>query len=314
MQCTRRVTDDRGTARQAKERKKAVRVARAARRRGAPDALPALVAMLQERRRHHAMCMGAMPVAAAVALWRSGADTVSDEAAVRVALDAGHAIVALAMLEATTPFALVGTVGDTGRDAAADVDRICRRLSSHMAQALRPREVWRVIVTWEVGGRRFRRKMANPSAPGDGTRAVVSPDFARPDSPARDAREMRRAWRFLLRFRLVAFLGALAKASTEAELARFWETSAPQTRAHVVEIVLGHAERTLRLAERPHCQRVWAEAAAATASRSAGRHCRKTHQQRSPGVGLLPAMRGAVASLRNAALWAARAQDAAHAT
>nr|UMO78212.1 hypothetical protein [Pandoravirus belohorizontensis] len=334
-------TTDNGqtAASQVVARKKAPYIARATRRRNCSgattDALPVLLGMLQKRRWHHALCMGAVHVPAAVALWQSGADSVSGEAPVRVALDAGHAIVALAMIEATTPFALVGTVGDARGHAAADVDRICRRLSSHMALALRPHEVWRMIVTWEVGGRRFRRKHGNPSTPppptmtttttADGDIGAATPGAVHANGHStRDSREMRRAWRFLLRFRLVAFLGALAKASTEAELARFWETSAPQTRVHILEVVLTHAERTLRLAERPHCQQVWARATAAaaanmtaasavTASEPADRRRAKT-AKRHANVGLLPAMRGAVASLRNVALWAARAQDSPHTT
>ncbi|AGO85657.2 hypothetical protein psal_cds_1291 [Pandoravirus salinus] len=283
----------------------------------ASESLPALVEMLQKRRRHHVLCMGRMPVAAAVALWRSGADSVCGEAPVRVALDARHPIIALAMVEATTPFALVGTAGDTGHDAAADADRICRRLASHMALALHPRLVWRMIITWEAGGRRFRLGHTRPQAT-DTTSSSSSPNAVLDPScvavPTKDDCEMRRAWRFLLRFRVVAFMGALAKVSTEGELARFWETSAPQTRVHILEIVLCHAERTLRLAERSHCQRVWAEACSHSippASKSAARKGHNKATARRPAnVDLLPAMRGAVASLRNVALWAARAHDA----
>ncbi|AVK75557.1 hypothetical protein pqer_cds_1135 [Pandoravirus quercus] len=300
------------TAKQKKATDSVLTVQRRRRKASAPDTVPALVEMLQKRRWHHALCMGPMPVAAAVAMWQSGADGVSGEAPVRVALDAGHPIIALAMLEATTPLALAGTAADVDHDAAADADRICRRLASHMALALRPRLVWRMIATWEVGGRRFRCKHNKSSAPTDRVPLTTTPpNPVRAVHPTRDAREMRRAWRFLLRFRLVAFLGALAKAATEAELARFWETSAPQTRVHILEIVLYHAERTLRLAERPHCQRVWAEAAAAgvvTASRpTKGRHRKTDKRPTAANAGLLPAMRGAVASLRNVALWAARA-------
>lgn len=316
--------DNGQTARQVAARKEATYVARATGRRkcraATTDALPVLLATLQKRRWHHALCMRAMHVPGAVALWKSGADSVSGEAPVRVALDAGHAIVALAMLEATTPFALVGTAGDTGRHAAANADRICRRLSSHMALALRPREVWRMIVTWEAGGRRFRRrehgKPSTPATMGDTVGTAVPDAVHASGHSARDSRETRRAWRFLLRFRLVAFLGALAKASTEAELVRFWETSAPQTRVHILEVVLTHAERTLRLAERPHCQRVWAEAAAGTTIAASGQTGGRHRRPDKPGAsaGLLPAMRGAVASLRNVALWAARAQSGTHTT
>lgn len=275
-----------------------------------------LMGVLERRRWHHANCMAPMPVAAAVALWQAGADGAAEEASVRVALDAGRADIALGMLQATTPLVLVGTAADTRRDAAADADRICRRLSSHMALARRPRLVWNMIVAWEIGGRRFRRKETRPKATdhqgGGAPRGADGGDEDKSDDEDRqkDAREMRRAWRFLLRFRLVAFMGALAKSSTEADLKRFWETSAPQTRAHIVAIVVDHAERTLRLAERSHCQRMWAEAAAGPVG---CRRRRKTGGHYT-NPNLLASMRGAVASLRNVALWAAASQDAARTT
>jgi hypothetical protein len=270
--------------------------------------IDALMGTLKKRRLHHVACMQSTSIDAAILLWRSNTKGPLDEAPVRVALDAERADIALSMLHTTTPLILAGVPDDSKSDvAAADADRICRRLSSHMALALHPRLVWHTILAWEAGGRHFRRNKAGRADTSGGL--DNGRDTATTASAAareRGVREMRRAWRFLLRFRLVVFMGMLAKASSQKDLEQFWNTSAPQTRIHLVEIVLYHAERTLKLAERPHCQRMWARTVAAAAAFQKSLPTQNRNVAPSTAnPNLLPLIRGAVASLRNVALWAA---------
>lgn len=230
--------------------------------------------LLQKRRWHHADCMAPMPIAAAIALWHAGADEVAHEVAVADALHAGRVDLALAMLRATTPLVLAGVARDTGGDAAADASRVCRRLASHLSLVQKPSLVWETIRAWEDDG--------------DDDETALCGDRA--------------SWRFMLRFRFASLLGAAVKSTTPAEMQRVWQTATPAMRAHILALAIKHGDETLRLAERPGCQRVWAAAARATAAHARSRSDRPVKARVVPG--LLASMRGAVASARNAALWA----------
>nr|UMO80377.1 hypothetical protein [Pandoravirus aubagnensis] len=262
------------------ERKKERRRSRAASAPVKPSAF-SVERLLQRRRWHHADCMAPMPIAAAIALWHAGADEVAHEVVIADALHAERVDLAVALLQTTTPLVLAGVARDADGDAAADASRVCRRLASHLSLVTSPRLVWETINAWEDDGDASAR---------NGSSAVCGD---------------RVAWRFMLRFRFASFLGAMAKSSTPAEMQRVWEAATTTTRAHILALAIGHGNETLRLAERPDCQRVWATAARATAAAAATRfHSDRSKKRSHAAPGLLASMRGAVASARNATLWA----------
>ncbi|WBR15002.1 hypothetical protein pkur_cds_828 [Pandoravirus kuranda] len=237
--------------------------------------------LLQRRRWHHADCMAPMPVAAAIALWHAGADEVAHEVAVADALHAERPDIALALLQTTTPLILAGVARDTDGNAAVDASRVCRRLASHLALVASPRLVWKVISAWEEDG-----------TGGDvGAHATTA------------ARGDRAVWRFMLRFCFASFLGTMARSSTPIEMSRVWQAASPTMRAHILALAIKHGDETLKLAERPDCQRMWATAARATTV-AAQSHLGRAKKKARSAPGLLATMRGAVASARNAALWA----------
>nr|UDO46956.1 hypothetical protein [Pandoravirus massiliensis] len=261
-------------------RKKARRTGRA------PTGPPSVVAverLLQRRQWHHSDCMAPMPVAAAIALWHAGADDVSHEGAVADALHAQRVDLAVALLQTTTPLVIAGVARDTDGDAAADASRVCRRLASHLSLVASPRLVWETIRAWEADDDDGASARNEPSVYGD-----------------------RAGWRFMLRFCFASYLGAMAKSSSPAEMQRVWQAASPTMRAHILALAIKHGDETLRLAERTDCQRAWAAAARATATTGATTrfHSERSKKRTRTAPGLLASMRGAVASARNAALWA----------
>lgn len=270
-----------GTVGARAERKKGRRRSRSACVPAKPSAFP-VERLLQRRRWHHADCMAPMPIAAAIALWHAGADEVAHEVAVADALHAERVDLAVALLRSTTPLVLAGVARDTDGDAAADAGRVCRRLASHLSLVASPRLVWETINAWEDGDDASARN--------------------RPSNVCGD----RVAWRFMLRFCFASFIGTMARSSTPAEMQRVWQAASPTMRAHILALAIKHGDETLRLAERTDCQRAWAAAARATTTTGAATrfHSERSKKRTRAAPGLLASIRGAVASARNAALWA----------
>jgi len=202
--------------------------------------------------------------AGALVLWRKAHGPASVGETVRRAVDAGRVDVALRVLDAVVPFALLARHDSPAWRAIASESAWARRhIASQLSLVRKPSRVWDAIAQWEAGGGGAERTM--------------------------------------LRFHLVAFVGAVVRVTDQRLTRHVWRAASPTLRAHVLEISIHHVDHTLDLANSAECQRAWSDVA--EASEAVDAEASKRKRKALPGMQAL--IRGAIGSIRNLALWAA---------